>query len=71
MGCAICGQSNVDGAMDNFGDYVCVDCFASGEAAFDGREAETFIPAQVPYDVEYPVDVQQRFVDACNHKIKK
>lgn len=66
MGCVICGQSNVDGAMDNFGDYVCVDCWANGEAAFEGRVAEAFVPAQVSYHVDYPVDMQQRFLDACN-----
>lgn len=66
MGCAICGQRNVDGAMDNLGGYICVDCWASGEAHMLGRTAETFVPANVPYDVVYPVDVQQSFLDACN-----
>lgn len=66
MGCAICGQRNVDGAMDNFGDYVCVDCWASGEAAMEGRHAETFVPAVVPYPVDYPEEVVQQFLDGCN-----
>ena len=32
--CALCGQRNVDGAIDQFGEFVCVDYFATGEANF-------------------------------------
>ena len=42
--CALCGQRNVDGAIDQFGDFVCVDCFAEGEARFHGRKAEVLAP---------------------------
>jgi len=66
MGCAICGQRNVDGAIDDFGDYICVDCWATGEAAMEGRRAVSFVPAVVPYQVEYPAEVVQKFLDGCN-----
>jgi len=35
---------NVDGAIDQFGDFVCVDCFAIGEAKLAGRKAEVTAP---------------------------
>lgn len=44
MKCDICGQRNIDGAIDQFGDFVCVDCFATGEAKFAGRKAEVLSP---------------------------
>lgn len=64
--CAICGSSGYDGAIDDGGDYVCVDCWANGEAALDGRHAEAFVPADVPYQVSYPPDMARGFLDACN-----
>lgn len=66
MRCVICGQGGVDGATDGGGDYVCVDCWASGEAAHQGREAVGFVGASVGYNVHYPADMQRRFVAACN-----
>lgn len=68
MNCAMCSQSDVDGAMDSHGDYVCVDCWASGEAAHEGRTAKAFVPAATSYDVHYPAEMKQRFLDACNRK---
>lgn len=44
MGCVICGQRNVDGAIDQCGNFVCVDCFATGEAKYHGRRAEVICP---------------------------
>jgi len=52
MACVFCGQSGYDGAIDNFGDYICVDCWASGKARSSGRVAKIFVPADVPYQVE-------------------
>ncbi|WP_064214564.1 hypothetical protein [Anoxybacillus flavithermus] len=68
MRCVICGQGYVDGAIDGFGDYVCVDCWASGEAEYEGREAVEFVEADVPYYVDYPSESVARFLDACNRK---
>ena len=42
--CVLCGQRNVDGAIDQFDDFVCVDCFAEGEAQFHGRKAKVLAP---------------------------
>ena len=65
MGCALCGQGSVDGAIDQFGEFVCVDCFANGEAHFDGREAEVLAP--VPgYD--YSRLNHKKILDAYNGK---
>ena len=67
MKCAICGQRNVDGATDQFGDFVCVDCFATGEAKFAGREAKTLAP--VPgYD--YSGQNHREILDAFNGRVK-
>lgn len=68
MACVFCGQSGYDGAIDNFGDYICVDCWASGKARSSGRVAKIFVPADVPYQVEYPPEVAQAFLDACNNE---
>jgi hypothetical protein len=68
MNCTICGQGNVDGAIGTSGGYICVDCWASGEAYIRGEQAESFVPANVPYHVDYPIDIQKRFLDACNLK---
>lgn len=68
MGCVICGQRNVDGAMDNFGDYVCLDCWANGEAHSQMRQAQAFVPAVTPYQVDYPMEMQKKFLEACNRK---
>lgn len=68
MGCVLCGQSYVDGAIDQMGDFVCVDCFANGEAHFNGREAEIIAP--VPgYD--YSGIDHQKVLDAYNGKEHK
>jgi len=64
MCCAICGSRGYDGAFDANGDFICVDCWATGEAI--GRTAVSFRPAFTPYPVDYPVEVRQGFVDACN-----
>ncbi len=67
MKCAICGLSgDYDGAIDDLGDWVCVDCWASGEADYHGRTAVSASPAQGPVPTYYPSDMRQRFVDACN-----
>lgn len=68
MQCTICGQRNVDGALDDKGDCVCVDCWANGEAACRGREATQFVPAVSMFPVTYPADMQRRFLDSCNGK---
>jgi hypothetical protein len=65
-GCVICGQKNVDGAVDNNGDYVFADCWADGSAGFEGRVAKSAVPADVPYGVNYPPESFKRFLDACN-----
>jgi hypothetical protein len=70
MRCAICGQGYVDGAFDDFGDYVCVDCWANGEAEYQGRYATEFVPADVPYEVNYSTESILNFLDACNNKKK-
>jgi len=63
MGCVICGQKNVDGAIDQHGDFVCVDCFATGEASMAGRKAEVLAP--VPgYD--YSGLNHRKILDAYN-----
>ncbi|MCL6615833.1 MAG: hypothetical protein K6T39_01690 [Anoxybacillus ayderensis] len=68
MRCVICGQGYVDGAIDSFGDYVCVDCWANGEAEYQGREAVEFVGADVPYYVDYQPELIESFLDACNRK---
>lgn len=68
MSCVLCGQRDVDGAIDQCGQYVCVDCWASGEAAMSGLQAQAFVGANVPYAVSYPAEMQRRFLDACNHR---
>ena len=62
--CAICGSRSYDGAFDANGDFICVDCWATGEAI--GRTAVAACPAYTPYPVNYPRGMGQRFVDACN-----
>jgi len=49
--CVICGQRNVDGALDQNREFVCVDCFADGSAKFSGRKAKALAPVPGPrYD---------------------
>lgn len=68
MKCVLCGQKNVDGAIDQFGDFVCVDCFALGEAKLAGRTAKILAP--VPgYD--YSSLDHQKILDAYNRSGKK
>ena len=71
MKCAICGQANVDGAIDQAGEYICVDCWADGSAYYEGRMAHTFLPAPSPFMVDYPHHVAQNFLDACNQRRQK
>lgn len=68
MGCVICGQRNVDGALNENGEYVCLDCWVVGEASARGMIAVEAVPAKVSYPVYYPPDVTQRLLDACNGK---
>ena len=68
MRCSICGSCGYDGALDDGGEYVCVDCWADGEAAYRGRTAVSFVPATFSLPVTYPAGMQRRFVAACNHK---
>jgi hypothetical protein len=42
--CILCGQRNVDGAIDQYGDFICVDCWALGDAKMNGRTAKTLAP---------------------------
>ncbi len=70
MNCTICGSKNWDGALDESGLYVCVDCWANGEAFHQNRTAVSFVPANVSYHVNYPSDMQEKFINACNHKKK-
>ena len=44
MKCIMCDQRNVDGAIDQHGDFVCVDCFAEGNAKFSGRKVRVLSP---------------------------
>jgi hypothetical protein len=68
MKCVLCGQENVDGAIDQFGDFVCVDCWALGEAQYVGCKAKILAP--VPgYD--YSSLNHQKILDAYNRKNKK
>ena len=66
MRCEICRQKDVDGALDQNGNYVCVDCWANGEAYMRGMKATVFTPASFCMPVDYPTDMQERFLDACN-----
>ncbi len=71
MKCAICGLSgDYDGAIDDSGDWVCVDCWASGEAYCSGRTAVSAAPAQGIITTHYPQELCRRFVAACNKNIK-
>lgn len=66
MICSLCGSKNYDGAVDNIGDFICVDCWADGSARKKGRIAETFVPANTYYAVNYPQEMKQRIIDAYN-----
>ena len=67
MKCVICGSSGYDGAISQFGEHVCIDCWADGEASLRGNKATAFVPANFSLPVYYPADVQQRFLDAANN----
>ena len=67
MSCIYCGQGNVDGAMSG-GSFICVDCWADGSAQMDGHYAEQFVAPVTPYAVNYPAEMQDRFLDACNRR---
>jgi hypothetical protein len=66
MKCVICGSRGYDGCLDEGGDYVCVDCWANGEAAIQGRRADTYVPAEFYTHVDYSAEMQRNFVRACN-----
>jgi len=67
MRCKICGQSGVDGAYDQYGDFVCIDCFATGEAYMSGLHAEMLAP--VP-GFNYPglAQREEEILRAWNHE---
>lgn len=65
MRCKICGQSGVDGAYDQYGDFVCVDCWADGEAYMEGRHAEILSP--VP-GFDYSGLDTKKILHAFNHE---
>lgn len=44
MKCTLYNQKNVDGAINQFEDFICVDCFFTGEAKFSGRKAKVLSP---------------------------
>ena len=65
--CAICEQKNVDGAIDQFGQFICVDCWAFGEAKACGSIAVKSSP--VPgYD--YSGIDDRKVLEAYNRGIK-
>ena len=64
--CALCGQRNVDGAIDQQGSFVCVDCFADGEAHLDGRVAKVLMPAADIFgSTEYAANLNYRRILAA------
>jgi len=68
MHCKFCQQPDVDGAITEQGEYVCLDCWADGTARSNGEIAQSFRPAVVGYHVEYDTDMQRQFIDACNNR---
>jgi hypothetical protein len=67
MKCKLCGQRNVDGAFDQFGDFVCVDCFAEGNAHFSGRQAQVMAPAPLFGSTSYAKRLNHKnMLDAWN-----
>ena len=63
--CILCG-SNYDGCLNEDGDFICVDCWADGSAI--GHTAVAAVPTEFPLYVNYPAEMLNRFVDACNKK---
>lgn len=68
MKCIICGQSNVDGADNQYGEFVCLDCWADGSAEYEGYIAVSASP--VP-GYNYSGVNSQGYLDALNHKTKR
>ena len=62
--CAVCGGPDFyDGCIDSDGEYVCLDCWASGEAQDRTATVATFASED---KIEYPNEMRQNFVKACN-----
>lgn len=70
MRCELCGQRDVDGAIDNTGSFVCIDCWADGSAQCEGRIAEVATPVQGIIPTYYSSHMHQAFVDRCNRGAK-
>ena len=66
MRCILCGQRNLDGAIDNIGDFVCVDCWYDGTAHHEGREARLAAPVEGLIPTHYPEHTRRAFVDRAN-----
>ena len=64
MICILCGSRDYDGAFDDHDDFICVDCWATGEAV--GHIAKMASPAPFAFPVKYPAETLNRFVNACN-----
>lgn len=64
--CVLCGQRNVDGALNQSGDFVCIDCFADGNAHFMGMRATNIVPASTPYFVDYSSINEIKYLSALN-----
>ncbi len=70
MRCQLCGQGSVDGAVDQIGDFVCVDCWADGSAQYEGRKARAAMPAQGVIPTSYPSYMYRHFVDKANGEVE-
>ena len=68
--CILCGQRNVDGADNQFGDFVCVDCWALGDAQYAGFKATTLqpVPTVLGRAVNYSGLDFNKILAAYNHE---
>lgn len=64
--CELCEQKNVDGALNQHGTYICVDCWADGSAKAEGYVALEFVGANVSYPVFYPADMIEKTLEGYN-----
>jgi len=70
--CAICNAPDFyDGAINQYGDYVCVDCWAAGEGEIRGYRAEIASLAEGIVPTHYPASMQRDFLRACNHETEE
>jgi hypothetical protein len=62
--CACCGTSaNIDGCINQHGDWVCVDCWYTGDARRDGFVAKSAVPAD--FFGTYPKHCYDSLLAAC------